>query len=215
MKKTIVTILFMVCMLSAFGCKKQSLVGTYAMYDKDFQAGFVLEFQKDEFIIRTITNNGLVWERYAYRKDDDTYYAKSIQSFNGISWDDTQGDEEVLPLEYIGDFITLDGDTYTNWESLYGDIAESFDQGMESFFEGDWTDYFSTDGADANIMTFSGKNYSTSSGFRGTFAFKNNTLYFGNLGTTTYILDKDHFVSIPDTDGDIICTIYERLGEIN
>ena len=87
-------------------------VNSISVYDKDFQAGFVLEFQKDEFIIRTITNNGLVWERYAYRKDDDTYYAKSIQSFNGISWDDTQGDEEVLPLEYIGDFITLDGDTY-------------------------------------------------------------------------------------------------------
>lgn len=157
-----------------------------------------------------ISDNIVLSKRFALRKDNDTYYVKLIATYN-FGWEEETSQEEIIDMQDMEDILIIEGKTYTNWESLYGDIAESFEQSMESYFEGIWTDFSTSKYTKNDVITFNGNRYATDSGFEGNFSYKDNTLFQDRYNTPTYILDENHFASIPDTDGETICNIYERI----
>lgn len=225
MKKIIFTLLSILAILLSISCKKKSLInsiantqekkefsGTYCAYNEsEDTAQIIIFYDNNEFVLMDISDNIVLSKRFALRKDNDTYYVKLIATYN-FGWEEETSQEEIIDMQDMEDILIIEGKTYTNWESLYGDIAESFEQSMESYFEGIWTDFSTSKYTKNDVITFNGNRYATDSGFEGSFYFKNSSLNFmGYEPTSTYILDKDHFASIPDTDGETICNIYERI----
>lgn len=224
MKKIIFTLLSILAILLSISCKKKSLInsiattqekkefsGTYCTYNEtEDTAQIIIFYDNNEFVLMDISDNIVLSKRFALRKDNDTYYVKLIATYN-FGWEEETSQEEIIDMQDMEDILIIEGKTYTNWESLYGDIAESFEQSMESYFEGIWTDFSTSKYTKNDVITFNGNRYATDSGFEGNFSYKDNTLFQDGYNTPTYILDENHFASIPDTDGETICNIYERI----
>ena len=217
MKKITLSLFCIFIAIFAFGCNKgnsknEKFTGTYTYWNDDEQTGKIIIFYDNDFVLMDIASDIVLSKKFSYRKDGDTYYVKLIASYSDFGWENEESSEEQLSFEDMGDMLIIEGLTYTNWESLYGSVAEEFEQGIETFFEGTWTDYYTSNGEENDVISFSGDSYSTNSGFSGTFAYKDTTLSFAHYDPVpTYILDKNHFASIPDTDGEAICLIYERI----
>lgn len=224
MKKIIFTLLSILAILLSISCKKKSLInsiattqekkefsGTYCTYNEtEDTAQIIIFYDNNEFVLMDISDNIVLSKRFALRKDNDTYYVKLIATYN-FGWEEETSQEEIIDMQDMEDILIIEGKTYTNWKSLYGDIAESFEQSMESYFEGIWTDFSTSKYTKNDVITFNGNRYATDSGFEGNFSYKDNTLFQDRYNTPTYILDENHFASIPDTDGETICNIYERI----
>lgn len=224
MKKIIFTLLSILAILLSISCKKKSLInsiattqekkefsGTYCAYNEtEDTAQIIIFYDNNEFVLMDISDNIVLSKRFALRKDNDTYYVKLIATYN-FGWEEETSQEEIIDMQDMEDILIIEGKTYTNWESLYGDIAESFEQSMESYFEGIWTDFSTSKYTKNDVITFNGNRYATDSGFEGNFSYKDNTLFQDRYNTPTYILDENHFASIPDTDGETTCNIYERI----
>lgn len=190
--------------------------GTFASYNVDKNTGRIIIFNENkEFILMDVADDKVVSHRIAYRKDGNKYYVKMLATYRDFAWEEENSMEEVTTIDKVEYILAINEEPFINWEKACMDSAKSNGVSMETYFEGTWSNSKTSGFQKNNVMIFKDKHYKTNSGFEGTFAYKDNILFQDSYETPTYILDENHFVSIPDTDGETICNIYERIENEN
>ena len=190
--------------------------GTFASYDANKNTGQIIIFnENNEFVLMDVADDKVVSHRLAYRKDGNKYYVKMLATYRDFAWEEENSTEELTSIVKAECFLVINEEPFTNWEMACKNAAESNGVSIETYFEGTWSNSKTSDFQKKNVMIFKDKHYKTDSSFEGNFSYKDNTLFQDGYNTPTYILDENHFASIPDTDGETICNIYERIETEN
>lgn len=194
----------------------ETFSGTYASYDVDRNTGKIIVFNgSSEFILMEVADDKVVSHRFSYKKAGSKYYVKMLATYRDFAWEEENSMEELISIVKAECFLAINEEPFTNWEMACMDAAETNGVSIETYFEGTWSNAKTSGFQKNNVMIFKDKHYKTDSGFEGNFSYKDNTLFQDSYNTPTYILDENHFASIPDTDGETICNIYERIENEN
>ena len=190
--------------------------GTFASYDVNKSTGRIIIFnENNEFVLMDVADDKVVSHRIAYRKDGNKYYVKMLATYRDFAWEEENSTEELTTIDKVEYILAINEEPFTNWKMACMDAAESNGVSIETYFEGTWSNSKTSAFQKNNVMIFKDKHYKTNSGFEGNFSYKDNILFQDGYETPTYILDENHFASIPDTDGETICNIYERIESEN
>ncbi|WP_407424979.1 hypothetical protein [Treponema sp.] len=190
--------------------------GTYTSYDADKNIGKIIVFtENSEFILMEVADDKVVSHRLTYKKAGNKYYVKLLATYRDFAWEEEKSTEELIAIDKADYFLVINEEPLTNWEMACNDAAETNGVTIETYFDGTWSNSKTSAFQKNNVMIFKDKHYKTDSGFEGNFSYKDNTLFQDGYNTPIYILDENHFASIPDTDGETICNIYERIENEN
>ena len=162
-----------------------------------------------------VADDRVVSHRLSYKKTGNKYSVKMLATYRDFAWEEENSMEELISIVKAECFLAINEEPFTNWEMACMDAAETNGVSIETYFEGTWSNAKTSGFQKNNVMIFKDKHYKTDSGFEGNFSYKDNTLFQDRYNTPTYILDENHFASIPDTDGETICNIYERIENEN